>query len=119
MARDVAGDFTATGGMADVNRVFEVERVDQRREVVGVGVHVIAVPWLARAAVAAAVVRDAAIAVRSQEEHLVLERVCGKWPAVAEHHRLSLAPVLVINVSTVLSRDRVHGMVSVAVGSLR
>src|SRR5882672_10256665 len=117
MARDVAGDFTATGGMADVNRVFEVERVDQRREVVGVGVHVIAVPWLARAAVA--VVRDAAIAVRSQEEHLVLERVCGKWPAVAEHHGLSLAPVLVINVSTVLSRDRVHGMVSVAVGSLR
>ena len=67
VATDIAGDFAAAGGVADVDRVLQVERFDQRREVVGVGVHVVAVPGLARSAVAAAVVGDAAVAARRPE----------------------------------------------------
>ena len=42
-----------------MNRVAQVERLDERRQIVGVGVHVVAVPRLARPAVAAPVVGDA------------------------------------------------------------
>jgi hypothetical protein len=105
---DVARDLAAAGGMADVDRVLEVERLHHRREVVRVRVHVIAVPGLAGAAVAATVVGDATVAVRGQEEHLVLKRVRGQRPAVAEDDRLPLAPVLVIDLRAVLRLDDAH-----------
>ena len=92
VAADVAGDFAAAGGVADVDRVLQVERLDQRREVVGVGVHVVAVPRLAGAAMAAAVVRDAAVAACGQEDHLVFPGVGAQRPAVAEDHGLSRCP---------------------------
>ena len=108
MAADIAGDFAAAGRVADVDRVLQVERFDERREIVGVGVHVVAVPGLARAAVAAAVMGDAAIAAGGQEEHLVLEGVRAQRPAVAEDDGLSAAPVLVIDLRAVFGRDRGH-----------
>jgi hypothetical protein len=46
-AADIAGDFTAARGEADQDGVFQVERVDERCEVVGVGVHIVAAPGLA------------------------------------------------------------------------
>ena len=92
VAADVAGDFAAAGGVADVDRVLQIERFDQRREVVGVGVHFVAVPRLARPAVAAAIMRDAAIAARGQKEHLVFPGVRAQRPAVAEDHGLSRCP---------------------------
>ncbi len=81
---DVAGHFAAARGVAHVNGVLQIERLDQRRKVVGVGVHVVAVPRLARPAMAATVMGDATVAARGQEEHLVLECVRGERPAVAE-----------------------------------
>ena len=98
VAADVAGDFAAAGGVADVDRVLQVERFDQRREVVGVGVHVVAVPGLARPAMAAAVMRDAAVAARGQKHHLVFPGVGAQRPAVAEDDGLSRAPVLVVEI---------------------
>jgi len=59
MAADVSRHFTAAGRVSDEDGIFEIELLDERRQVVGVGVHVVAVPWLARAAVSATVVRDA------------------------------------------------------------
>ena len=53
--------------------VLQVERLHQGGQVVGVRIEIIAVPGLARAAVAAAVVRDATISARGEEEHLVFE----------------------------------------------
>jgi len=47
VSADVAGDFAAAGGVADMDRVLQVERLDERGEVVGVGVHVVARPRLA------------------------------------------------------------------------
>ena len=73
--------------------LLEVELLDQLREVVGVRVHVVAGPRLARTSVAAAVMRDAAKATRSEKEHLVFKRIRRERPAVAEDHRLSGAPV--------------------------
>ncbi len=79
-----------------------------RGEVVGIGVDIVAVPRLARAAMAAPVMGDAAIAVRGEEEHLVLEGVGAERPAMAEDDRLSRAPILVIDLGAVLGRDRAH-----------
>ena len=96
MAADVAGDFAAARGVADVDRIPQVERFDERRQVVGVGVHVVAVPGLARTAMAAAVMGDAAVAAGGQKHHLVFPGVRAQRPAVAEDDGLSAAPVLVV-----------------------
>ena len=61
VAADIAGDFATARGVADVDRALQVQLFDERRQIVGVRVHVVAVPGLARAAVAAAVVGDASI----------------------------------------------------------
>ena len=65
MAGNVMHDFAAAGGMADMHGVLEVEMRRQRREVVGVVIHVVAAADLARAAVAAPVMRDDAEAAGS------------------------------------------------------
>jgi hypothetical protein len=53
VAADIAGDFAAARRVADMDCVPQVESVDERREVV-------ALPGLARAAMATAVMGDAA-----------------------------------------------------------
>src|SRR5664280_2143212 len=57
---------------------------------------------------AATVVGNAAIAVGGQEHHLSLPAIGTEGPAVAEHHRLSCPPVLVIDLCTVFRRNRAH-----------
>ena len=44
---DVPRDFTSARGVPDVNRVFQIECLDERGQIVGVGVHVVAGPRLA------------------------------------------------------------------------
>src|SRR5258708_23615367 len=75
---------------------------------VGVRVHVVAGPRLARSTVPPAIVSDAAVTAGGQKRHLIFERVSAQRPPVAEHHRLAGAPVLVIDLSPVLCRDRRH-----------
>src|SRR6185503_8502888 len=57
---------------------------------------------------AAAVMRDAAIAARRQEKHLIFERVGTERPAVTEDNRLSGPPVVVIDLRTVFGGDGGH-----------
>ncbi len=64
---------------------------------------------------AAAVMGDAAIAAGRQIEHLIFKGISGERPAVAENHRLSAAPVLVIDLRAILGRDRAHVVLSFAV----
>ena len=109
VAADVARDLAAAGRVADVHGVAEIERRDERREVVGVGVHLVAVPRLARAAVTAPVVRDAAVAVAREEHHLRVPGVGGERPAVAEDDGLAGAPVLVVDLGAVPGGDEGHG----------
>src|SRR5262249_30294767 len=63
---------------------------------------------LAGAAMPPTIVGDAAIAARREIEHLILERVRAERPAVAENDRLPAAPVFVIDLRAVLSRNRAH-----------
>ena len=112
VAADVAGDFSAAGGVTHVDCVAQIERLGERREIVGVGIHLIAVPWLAGSTVTAAVVRDTAVAVEAQKHHLVFPGVRAQRPAVAEDHGSSTAPVLVVEPRAVLGRDRAHRIAS-------
>src|ERR1700675_3013601 len=115
MTAEIVGDFAAAGGMSDHDRVFEIEGIEQLRQIVGVGVHLIAVPGLAGAAVASAVVRDDAIAALAEEQHLAVPIVRGERPAVAEYDGLSCAPVLIENCGSVFGSDCWHGMLSFSI----
>src|SRR5712691_1563972 len=112
MASDVARNFAAAGGMTDVDRVPHVERFDQLREIVGVGVHFVPTPRLARSAMTAAIMCDTAVAVGAQKHHLVLPGVRAQRPSMAEDGGLSLGPVLVIDLRAVLGCDSRRGMFS-------
>src|SRR5262249_50513958 len=108
VATDVPDDLAATGRMADVDGVRQVERLDQRREVVGIRIEVVAVPRLARPTVATAIVRDAAKAVRREVKHLILERLRAERPAVTEDDRLPAPPVVVVELRPILGCARAH-----------
>jgi hypothetical protein len=100
--------LAAAGGMTDVNGVLQIELRGQRRQVIGVMIHVVSVGDLRGSAMTAAVVRDDAIAVVEEEQHLRVPVVGRQRPAVGEHDRLSLAPVLVENFGAVARRDKRH-----------
>ena len=111
VAPDVAGDLSAASRVADQGCAVQVQRFDECRQVVGVGVHVVAIPRLARTAVAATIMGDTAIAVGRQVDHLAFPGIGAERPAVAEDDGLSRAPVLVIDLRTVFGGDRVHVIV--------
>src|SRR5262249_48820860 len=97
---------------ADVDGILQIELDDQFGEVVGVGVHVVAGPRLARTSVATAIMGDAAVAARGQVEHLVLERVGGERPAVTEDDGLTGSPIVEVDLRAVFRVDEAHDMVS-------
>jgi hypothetical protein len=68
--------------VTDQDGVVHVEGLDERGQVIGVGVQVVAVPGLAGPAAAAAVVRNGAITAGRDEECLVIPGVGGERPAV-------------------------------------
>jgi hypothetical protein len=94
--------------VTDVHGVLEIEMRRQRREVVGVVVHVVAVTGLAGSAMPAPVMRDDAIAAQKEEHHLRVPVIAGQGPAVAEHDRLPGPPVLVEDFSAIRHCDRAH-----------
>src|SRR5712692_10192455 len=96
-----------------------MERFDERREIVRVGVHLVAIPGLARSAMAPPVMRDAAEPICGQKHHLVFPGVRAQRPAMAEDHRLSRAPVFEVNLCAVIRRDRAHKMPSSVKASLK
>jgi hypothetical protein len=108
VAAEVVRHLAAAGRVADVDRVAQVERLGQRGEVAGVVIHVVAAEDLARAPVAAPVVRDDAVALLREEQHLAVPVVRGQGPAVREDDGLARAPVLVEDLRAVLGRDRAH-----------
>src|SRR5580700_2169022 len=108
MASDITGDLAAAGGMPNMDGLLEVEMIDELSEVVGIGIEIISVPRLAGPAVAAPVMGDAPVAVRHQEKHLIFKRVGAERPPVAEDDGLTRAPIVVVDLRTVLSRKRGH-----------
>lgn len=82
--------------------------------VVGIVVHVVAVPYLAGAAMAPPVVGDHAVAFSEEEQHLRVPVIGTERPAVVEvdHRCIARAPVLVENLYAVLRGYIAHGRVS-------
>jgi hypothetical protein len=94
--------------MADVNGVPEIEMCRQRRKVVGIVVHVVAVARLGGSPVAAPVMGDDAIAVQQEEHHLGVPVIGRQRPAMAEHDGLTASPVLVEDFHAIRGSDRAH-----------
>src|SRR5579863_5051182 len=101
-------DLATAGGMADMDRLLQIEMRRHGRQIVGIMIHVMAVADLAGAAMAAAVMRDDAIAVIEEEQHLRIPIIRRQRPAMAEHDRLTLAPILVKDVDLIFCRDDGH-----------
>jgi hypothetical protein len=55
---------------------------------------------------------DDAKAVIEEEQHLRIPVIGRQRPAMAEHDRLTFAPVLVVDFDTVLGLDHRHGEIS-------
>src|ERR1039458_1073584 len=94
--------------MADVDRILQVQRFGQCREIVCVSIHIVAIPWLARPAVTTAVMRNGAMGMRRQEDHLIFPGICAERPTMTEDHGLSRAPILVVDFTVVFGRNRGH-----------
>ncbi len=70
MPRQIMHHLAAAGGMADVNRVLQIEMRRDRGQIIGIMIHVVAFAGLAGPAMAAAVMGDHPIAVIEEEQHL-------------------------------------------------
>lgn len=79
----------------------EVKLGGERGEIVGVVIHVVPVSGLGRSPMTAPVMSNDAIALIEKEEHLSVPVVGGKRPAVTKYDRLTLAPILVVNLRAV------------------
>jgi hypothetical protein len=112
MAPQVAHYLAAAGRVADMHRILEVEMCGQHRQVVGVVIHVMAIAGLGGTTMSAAVVGDDPITLLQEEQHLRIPVIAREGPAVAEHDRLSLAPILIVDLGSIGGRDRWHRTVS-------
>src|SRR4029077_12390807 len=108
VASQVVHHFAAPGRVADMNRIFEVEMCGQRRQVVGVMIHVMAIPGLAGTPVTPSVVSNHAIAALAEEQHLRVPTVRRERPAVTKDDGLTFAPILVVDLCSILRCDRAH-----------
>src|ERR1035437_697541 len=108
MPTNITRHFTAASGMANVDRLLQVQRFRQRCKVVCVSVHVIATRWLARTAMTAAIMSNGAITMRGQEYHLIFPGICTERPTMTEDHGLSGAPILVVDCAAVFGRNCGH-----------
>src|SRR5437016_5454808 len=98
MTGEITHHLAATGRMADVNCIPQVEMVGDGLQIVGIVVEVMAVGYLRRTAVASSVMGDDAIAVFEEEQHLRVPVIGRKRPAVAEDEGLSFAPIFIIDI---------------------
>ena len=90
--------------MANVDGVAQIEMRDDRGGVRGVVVHVVTIADLARPAMAAPVMRNDAIALLQEVEHLGVPVVGAERPAMMEDDGLRVpgTPVLVVDRRTIL-----------------
>ena len=108
VAPDIADHLSAAGGGSDVDGILQIQGLGEGGKIVGIGIHVVAIPWLAGSAVPAAVMADGAESMRGKKDHLVFPRVCAEGPAVAEDDRLTGAPVFVVDGGSVFGCDCGH-----------
>ena len=103
-----ADDLAAVVAHLDLHEAIHVGHSTGGGEVVRVVVHVVTVAGLRRASVSAPVMGDHSVALRQEEQHLVVPVISRQRPAVAEHDRLARTPVLVEDLRAVAGGDRAH-----------
>src|SRR5215469_3097552 len=96
MPGNVMGGLAAARRMTDVDGISEVEMLDNSGDIRRVMFHVVTIAHLRRAAMAASVMGDNAIALSEEVEHLRIPIVCAERPTVVENDwlRAFRAPVL-------------------------
>src|SRR5580692_64258 len=73
-------------------------------------IHVMAVPGLGGAAMAAPVVGNHSKALVEEEQQLRIPIIGRQRPAVAKHYGLTFAPVFIVNLRAVFGRNRAHSL---------
>src|SRR5260370_9840633 len=114
MRCQIMAPLAATGGVTARHGILQVEMSGDRREIIGIVVHVVPVAGLRGPAVTAPVMRDDTVAASHEEHHLRVPVICREWPAMAEHNGLPLAPVLVEYLNSALRLDFAHRWLSFA-----
>src|SRR6476646_6533116 len=94
--------------MANVNCVLQVEMRCQRRQIIGIVIHVVTVAHLCGSTMTSAVMSYDAIAVLEEKQHLRIPVIGRQRPAMTEHDGLTFAPVLVKDLDAVFGRNRSH-----------
>src|SRR5262245_5331648 len=94
--------------MSDMDRILEIQPINQFSEIVGIGIEIVPLPRLTGPAVPATIMGYAAITAGGQKEHLVLKSICAQRPSMAEHDRLASAPVVEVDVGAIFRGDRAH-----------
>ena len=110
MAGDVVDDFTAAGGVADVHGFFHAQMVDHRQDIIGVVIHVVTVPDLARTSMTTAIMGNHPKALPQKEQHLCIPVVGAERPAMVkvDDRGVLRSPVLVENFDAILGGDKSH-----------
>ena len=101
MSRKEPDHLSATCGVADMDCVFEVEVLHDSGQVVSIVIHIVAIRYLGRSAVATTVVGDDAIPMLQKEQHLRVPVIGRQGPPVAENYRLTGTPVFVEDVNSI------------------
>ncbi len=78
--------------------VRQIKMRGQGCKVVGIMIHIMAVARLGRTTVISSVMRDDAIPVFEEEQHLRVSVISRQRPAMAEDDGLSFAPIFIIDV---------------------
>src|SRR5258708_5471259 len=94
--------------MPNEDHVSQVETRQQFRQIVGIMIHIIAVPGLTGAAMAAPIMRDAAETTFGEKKHLVFESVRAERPTMAKYDGPTGPPILVVNLGAISSGEAAH-----------
>src|SRR5262249_33841629 len=116
---NVARYFAASGRMSDECGVFEIQRLDYRREVICVSVHVISCGRLTGSPMPAPVNGDTAIPVLGEKQHLTVPGIGVQRPTMRERYGWSFSPVFVVNCGAILSGNGAHRYLLYDIYSLR
>src|SRR5438874_4563316 len=108
MTAEITHYLAAAGGMADVNRILEVEMIGHGLQIVGIVVHVVSAAGLSRATMSTPISCNDAETFAEEKKHLRVPIIRRERPAVAEHDGLTFAPILIVDVdvSSVFFSDR-------------
>src|SRR5438034_3174326 len=98
MTAEITHHLAATGRMADVNRILQVEMVGDGLQIVGIMVHVVSAASLSRATMSAPISRNDAETFAEEKKHLRVPIIRRERPTMTEHDRLSAAPVFIKDV---------------------